>query len=220
MASIFLGAWLVLYRVRPRHREAMLCTSLFLAPAGPISEFWHLQDYWHPAYLLTIRIRSWSFGLEDYVMAFAAAGVSAWLFEELALRRDWPPSQRKSCAVFRRMATCASGALLLVILLASGLGLRSIDAILVAGVIQSGLALASSRQTPWLSVQAGTAFALLYLGSFALLLMSPLFSGIVQAFWRTEALWGPHVIGVPVEEVAWAFVTGLFSGPLYRVCSQ
>jgi hypothetical protein len=105
-----------------------------------------------------------------------------------------------------------------VVLLASGLGLRSIDAILLAGIIQSGLAAVDRRQTLTLSIQAGAVLAVLYLASLVFLLC-PLFPGIVQAFWKVESLWGPLVLGIPVEEVAWAFVTGLFAGPLYRLCS-
>ena len=38
--------WLILLFIWPRQRRAMIWSGLLLGGAGPISEYWFLQDYW------------------------------------------------------------------------------------------------------------------------------------------------------------------------------
>jgi hypothetical protein len=75
------AAWLLFFKGFPRLHSSMLLMSALSGLAGPISEFWHRADYWRPEYGGPLAIGPWRFGIEDYLLTFAMAGVSMALFE-------------------------------------------------------------------------------------------------------------------------------------------
>ena len=214
----FMAIWAALFVLLPRSRSAIFWTSLIFAAAGPISEFWQLSDYWHPLYLISIAIGKWRFGLEDYLMAFAYAGISAGVFESMALRRGFGGLPRVSFNTLLRMEGWGTVAFLLMAFLASGLRLNSIYSILLAGTISSLLMLYRRWETfPQILTSAiilGLLFWLFYVVFFI-----PIFPGVIQAFWNLKTTSGIMLAGVPIEEPLSAFTTALLVGPVFRVCS-
>lgn len=87
-AFYFIAAWLVFYALFPQDRKVIFWSSLAWGFAGPISEYWHRADYWHPELIFTINIGGWTFGFEDYFFAFAFGGICAGIFE-LLIKRFW-----------------------------------------------------------------------------------------------------------------------------------
>src|SRR3990170_753169 len=79
--------WVALYFFLPQCRRSMFWTSWPFASGGPLFEYWHRSDYWHPPYLIDFVIGNWHFGIEDYVTAFSVIGISTAIFEILALRK-------------------------------------------------------------------------------------------------------------------------------------
>jgi hypothetical protein len=61
----FLAVWLIMYIFVPKSRKVILWSSIAWGPAGPISEYWHLKDYWNPVYMRRFEVGNWSFGVED-----------------------------------------------------------------------------------------------------------------------------------------------------------
>jgi hypothetical protein len=106
-ASILLLCWFVLYFFLPNSRTAMLWTGLVMAPAGPISEYWHHLDYWRPTYLVEFKIGSWSFGLEDGLVAFALTGIAAALYEHLHCQRGFASIGPASLKTLTRLSEWA-----------------------------------------------------------------------------------------------------------------
>ena len=45
---LFMLVWVVLFAARKDLRPPMLLMSIAIAPLGPLSEIWYLQDYWKP----------------------------------------------------------------------------------------------------------------------------------------------------------------------------
>lgn len=127
--------WVALFLLQPRNQRAMLWTGLIFAPAGPINEFWSLKDYWHPIYLITIR--EWRFGIEDYIVTFALAGISAGVFEGLVLRRGFTELPPVSVKTILRMWGFGAVGLCLLALFASGFRFNSIHALLLSVMITS-----------------------------------------------------------------------------------
>src|SRR3990172_1210492 len=76
--------WVALYFFLPQCRRSMFWTSWPFASGGPLFEYWHRSDYWHPPYLIDFVIGNWHFGIEDYVTAFSVIGISTAIFEILA----------------------------------------------------------------------------------------------------------------------------------------
>ncbi|MBU1656171.1 MAG: hypothetical protein KJ558_15385 [Gammaproteobacteria bacterium] len=218
LALIFLAVWVLCFAFSPRTRQAMLWTSLIGAPAGPISEYWHLADYWHPEYLVEMAIGTWRFGIEDFVAAFAVGGISAAVFETLALRRGWVPLPGISWGTLVRMELWGIAGLMFMLFFVYGLGLNSIYAIILGLFLSALLLLFGKWQTLLLALPAALTLALLLWLSYLLLLMT-IFPGALEAIWKLEVTWGIRLAGIPIEEVLWAFFVGIFTGPFFRVCA-
>lgn len=218
ICSLFwLGVWAVLYLCLRGQRPAMRWTGLLLAPAGPISEFWSLQDYWHPVYVCEFRWGAWRFGgLEDYILSFALAGICAGLFERHWARQGGaalPPMRGR--LLWRPAAWLTLG--LLAFIAGGWAGLRSIDTLFLASSL-TALAMLRNRPELWRSLAwHAVVFALVY-WLFYVWICLPLFPGSIAAVWKLENTWGLRWAGVPVEEVIWAGVTMLVAGPFLRVC--
>jgi hypothetical protein len=77
---------LAVYLLAARSRPVTLSGAIACAPAGPLSELWHLRDYWHPERLIDLRLGPWVFGVEDLLFAAAFGGLCAGIFDILARR--------------------------------------------------------------------------------------------------------------------------------------
>ncbi|MFQ5925107.1 MAG: lycopene cyclase domain-containing protein [Dehalococcoidia bacterium] len=183
---------------------------------GIISEFWFIPEYWHPIYLLDIAVGGWRFGLEDFLITFAVAGIAAGIFEGLALRRGFAELPRVSRRTLLRMIGWGVVGLFLMVLLASGLDMNSMHAVLLIVMILSLLMLFGRWKIFPLVIPIAVIFGLLY-WLFCVVFFLPIFPGVIQAFWNLENTWGIMLAGVPIEEPLWAFTTALFTGPVFRV---
>ena len=212
----WLGVWGALFLLLKRQRREMLWTGLLLAPAGPISEFWSLQDYWQPEYVYEFRWGEWRLGgVEDGLLVFALAGICAGLFEFVRVRQGasrLPPVRGKALGSLARWPVFG-----LVCFVAGWLlGLRSIHTLFLATALAAA-GMLWRRYELWapvglLALAFAFAYWLFYVGVFI-----PLFPGAIEAFWKMELTWGLRWGGVPVEELLWAGLTMLFAGPYLRV---
>jgi hypothetical protein len=218
-ALFFVGAWCLLFALVPKSRKAILWSSLAWGHVGPISEYWHLKDYWNPTYLVTFRIGGWTFGFEDYLFAFTFLGLCAGIFDILARRVGEKELKRFNAFGFLNL-------LLLVLFSVFGMGLlttlfhiNSLHAITL--LFLAGASLILVRRHNWITSALLTALiigALMWFGYWVFIFR--LFPEILAQWWNPEALSGICFGGVPIEEVIWAFVTALFVGPLLRYCMQ
>lgn len=218
-AGFFVALWALAYALVPRSRPVLLACALACAPAGPLAEYWHLQDYWHPQRLFTVRLGLWAFGVEDVLFAAAFGGLSAAIFDLLVRRRGEPELP----AVSGRGALTLLGVVLGVVgamgLLARLLGLNSLDAIVAVFAIGAAGMLWPRPRWRAPAVLAGLASGLLmwlfYWGFFA-----RLFPGVLEAWWEPAVLSGTRLAGVPIEEVVWGAAAGFFIGPVARYCLE
>jgi len=215
--SLFwLGVWSVLFLLLKRQRREMLWAGLLLAPAGPVSEFWSLQDYWRPVYVHEFRWGEWRMGgVEDFILVFALSGICAGLFEFFLARRGAArlPLVRGR-AVWRLAGWPAVGLILFVA--GWNLGLHSIHTLFFAVSLTTAVMLCR-RPALWgpvvgLALASALAYWLFYVWIFI-----PLFPGSIEALWRLDRTWGIRWGGVPIEELIWAGLTMLFAGPYLRV---
>ena len=217
MTLFFVVIWVVLFILLRRSRPAIFWTSFILAMAGPVGEYWLNPGYWHPIYLVNISYRGWHFGLEDFFVTFAIAGISAGIFESIALRKGFTELPHITSKVPLRMLGLCTLGFLIMVFLASGIDLSPIHALLLAVIIPSFIMLYRKWETFALiipiAVICGALFWLFYVFFFI-----PLFPGVIQALWNLDATLGIMLAGVPLEEMLWAFTAALFAGPVYRVC--
>lgn len=218
MTLTFIVIWTALFVLLPRSRPAIFWTSLIFAPAGPISEFWFIPEYWHPIYLIDIAVGGWHFGVEDFLGTFALAGILAGIFESLALRRGFAELPRVSFGTLLRMIGWGVVGFFLMAFLASGLEMNSSYAILLTVMVTSLLMLLRRWKILPLVMPIAVIFGLLF-WLFYVVFFLPIFPGVIQAFWNLENTWGIMLVGVPIEELLWASTAALFAGPVFRVCS-
>ena len=218
MTSVFVVIWVVLFSLLRRSRPAIIWTSLLLAMSGPIAEFWLFPGYWRPFYLVHVSNRWWDFGLEDLLITFAVAGISAGVFESLALRKGFTELPRVIPKGFLLMFGLCMLGFLIMALLASGFGLTPIHALLLAVIVPSALMLYGRWEILKLLIPVAAIFSFLF-WLFYVSFVIPLFPDVIQALWNLDGTFGIMLAGVPIEEMLWAFTTALFAGPIYRICS-
>ncbi len=218
-ALLFLLAWTIVYALSPRARTAMIWAGIAFAPAAIIGELWHLQDYWSPIYVVQLKIGAWRFGgVEDYVFGFALAGISAGIFETLALRRGLPALPRISLPAYLRMAGFGAIGLLLTIVVTTLLPLKSMHAATVAIALTALLMFLLRPEVAPRALLTALAFAGFFWFFYAGI-MIPLYPGMIDEFWMPQGNLGVRLFGVPLEEIVWGFSASLFAGPVLRVCS-
>jgi hypothetical protein len=218
-ASILVLFWFILYLFLPNSRSAMLCTSLVMAPAGPICEYWHHLDYWRPVYLVEFMIGDWRFGFEDGLVAFALTGIAAGLYEHLHCRRGFASVGPASLKTLARLLVWVIFASFIGLVLVLQLDMNSTKASSLTMMVLSLTMVRQYRnQLPTLFSVAllfGVMCWLMYAG-----VLIPIFPGLIQNSWNLRALSGVMLTGVPLEEILWCMAVGLFAGPAYRVSSM
>jgi len=217
MTTVFIVVWAVVFIFSRHSRPAIFWTSLILCFAGPVAELWLIPDYWNPVYIFPISINGWHFGAADIVISFAAAGIAAGVFEQVALRTGFTPLPHVTYKIILRIFCLVSLGFLIMVVLASVVNLIHIYALLFAVAIPAIIMLYNRVKTALLIVPLGVVlsflFWLLYL-SFII----PLFPGVIEALWNLDKTLGITLAGIHVEEMLWAFTTVLFAGPVYRIC--
>lgn len=213
----FVIVWTLMLLLAPKSRKPMLWASLGCGTAGPISEYWHRRDYWHPTYLYQIEIGDWVFGIEDYVFAFVFGGICAGTFD-LILRQHGsePLAEINTWAGYYRLTIFGLLSLMALAALIDLAGINSLYAISLAFLISTIWALIKRPQWIGATLLSSSMIALLmwlfYWGFFL-----RLFPDLISEWWQPEALSGISVAGVPVEEILWAWAGALFGGPVLRV---
>jgi hypothetical protein len=197
----------------------MFWTGLLFTPAGPLSEFWQLKDYWHPVYLVNLGSEGWRFGLEDCLLAFAFAGISAGIFDVLVRRKTPKRLPRISGRTTLSMIGWYIAALCLMALFTSILHFNSIYAMILGGFVSFILLMfyGKWKMFPLVLLNAiivGVIFWLFYFTFFI-----PLFPGVIAAWWNLKAISGIMLLGVPIEEPLAAFSSALLLGPIFHFCS-
>jgi hypothetical protein len=213
----FLIIWVALYIFFPKHRRSMFWTSWNFAPAGPVAEYWHYSDYWHPKFLIDIQIANWHFGLEDYIITFSIAGVSAIFFETFASKRKLPNIPHVTPKTYFKMKMWGIVGLLLMLLICST-GLNSISAIILTMFIVAIVTQYGYWDIVLLAFFSTIIFTILY-SALLIFLFIVVFPGVIQMYWNLENTMGITLMGIPIEEFIWAFFACLFAGPVYRICS-
>lgn len=199
----------------PREFRSLMVLSGTLAAPFALTSVLVVPEYWNPSRLAVLLA-----GPEDIVFAFASAGL-AWLASVWSLRHRVTFQPRPGRMWWRYVGGAIGG--LAVGDLCWQLGGGPIMATITAFGALIAVILWRRREF-WPLVLAGVVgYALVYV--IALKLWYVLVPGF-GAQWNVHALWGPMVLGVPLDEVVWAaafgaawplFVAYLFDARLHPV---
>jgi len=165
-----------------------------------------------------VQIGNWVFGIEDYIFAFAFAGLCSGIFDLLARKSGQKELLRFDPMGFIGAVLLGLACLLIMGALIGFLKVNSLHAI-VAAFLMISAAIILVRRPKLITPAVKAAFIvavvmwIFYRGFFL-----QLFPKIMSEWWDVGALSGMTLGGVPIEEVIWAWTAALFAGPAIRYC--
>ncbi len=209
-------AWLYSYFTNKPHRKALLFGLLFLG-TGPLYEFFSIPEYWNPEFItrfsIDTPIKTWMFGLEDFVGSFSFSGICFALFETLQMN-DKVNSSRKFpflCMLLWGLFCLANTVIMYFGFRINGI-FSTILGLFIASILFYIVNPYYLKNGLLASLIMGTSY-----WAFLALVFLPLFPDSFHSIWNEKGNSGFFLIGVPVEEFLWAASSALFAGPMYRV---
>ncbi len=201
--SILLLVWLLLFLKRPYRRE-MLVMSLIIAPLG-ITQFWYLKDYWEPKTLF-----GFSLGIENFLFSFGIGGIAAVIYEEFRGAKLIRTRRTPNWLVL------GTGILLLInfVGLIEFFGVNSMYATYTVFLLVVIFILMRRKDLLFDAIGSGVICG--FVGFILYLIYLPLFPGIVKEWWKLSNLSGILILGIPFEELLFAFGFGMVAGPFYE----
>lgn len=205
--GIFALVWLFLYWARADARREMWLLSIIITPLGPMSQYFHAQDYWRPETITATLV-----GPEDFIISFLIGGISAALYEYV-YSGSHERRVRAGAWWYVVVAYLASTA---AFVLGTLYGFTSAK-VLVAVLLAAGILTVMAR--PHLlrhAILSSITFGSFYFVMFQVLIF--LYPGIVEAWWIGDS--GTALLGMPVEELGWGFLWGFVAGPASELVAR
>ena len=204
----YFAIWLALFFLRKDVHKQMLVVGLFLIGTAPINIIWH-WDYWHPPYIFGNI-----FPFEDFFWGFAFAGVVAVAYEVI-FRIRLKMSYRHCVKEIARELCILLGIIVSTLLVLSNIfHLNSIYAISV-GLILVVWYMHTKRPDLMRDMFWSGIFSVVFVFIFYVVWQYP-YPGVFERFWNMDAISGILILGIPLEELVWFFLAGMFVGPLYE----
>ncbi len=210
MGALFvMFVWFILFFHRKDVRREMFIMSSIIAVLGLIVEWlvW-TNDWWRPHTFTNTII-----GFEDLLFGFGMGGIAAVIYEEVF--------RQKLCRLSKKKHPKISHIILLFVLSAT-IGNISYFYFGLSAFQSSILSMFIPTLFVWflrkdlIKDSLYTGIILTILAFFGFSLMNLIEPGFVQKWWLFEYLSGVVVIGVPLEDIIWFFVAGLFIAPIYE----
>ena len=213
---MLVGIWLVVYILlrSKKTRKEMLVISLASSLSG-LTQFLFVPAYWSPPSLFNLNV--WTrLDIESLIFSFGIAGIVIILYKKILQSNDdtvvapepQPPFQK-----FHIFAIALLPAMLLVLLITTKLNpiYSSIIAMMGAG-IATWFCRPDLKKKMMVS---GGLFLVLYFFYFLMLIIiAPL--GYVEQVWNLKAISGIMIVGIPIEELLFAFGYGFIWSSIYE----
>jgi hypothetical protein len=191
----------------------MLRVSLYTAFLGIIEPLF-VPRYWNPFTIFNLARRT-GFDLESFLFSFAIGGIVFAAYELLFHVEPFATTAAERDSGRHRQHTVA---LLLPFLLFGILAATTrLNPIYVSAIALTAGSFATlyCRRDLWLKmIVSGGLFLAIYFLAFAL--FSVAFPGYVAAVWNLKAISGIRWVGVPLEEMMFAFTFGLYWSSVYE----
>ncbi|NNM33586.1 MAG: hypothetical protein HKO53_11000, partial [Gemmatimonadetes bacterium] len=208
----FLVPWLGMYAAFPRHRRAMVWSSIFTTPFG-LTEPLFVPEYWSPPSLFDLAMRT-GFDIESLVFCFGIGGVGAVLVNLLTGQRGMAVPESERHGRRHRFHRWALTSPFLIFLALWPLGWNPIYPGIVA-MVAGGLLTVWCRPDLARNTVCGGVIFLGYYVVFLLLLHLTGPAGYIEEVWNLAALSGIRIGFMPLEELLFAFGFGTYWSGLY-----
>lgn len=183
----------------------MLLMSILSSPFG-IIEYWFINDYWRPE-----LFNGWRVGLEDFLFMFVMGGIAGVIYEEL-FGKNYSKRHHRHHPKF--MIACAVIVFLWFSLSHLLLRWNTMYSAIAGLLLGSILILTVRHDLIKISLMSGLLTGLIFALMYFILLY--FFPGLIQKYWLLHNLSGIFILGIPIEELGWAFSWGMVAGPAYE----
>lgn len=212
---ILVGIWLAIYFLldaKDKKRE-MLIVSLWTSLLG-FTEPLFVPEYWSPPSLFDLALKT-GFDIESFIFSFGIGGIAVILYEKIFRSRHAPISAKERHSPrhkFHVWALLSAPAIFILLLIATTL--NPLHSAIIAMVI-GGLATWYCRPDlkKKMVIGAFLFLAIYFLYFLTLIAMSP---GYVERVWNLAAISGVLILGIPFEELMFAFSFGFLWSSIYE----
>ena len=210
---LFLMVWIILYLSKPSFRKEMMSISLGTMLFG-FTEPLFVPAYWNPPSLFDLAQRT-GFDIESFIFTFAIAGTSSVLYRVI-YRRNVTKMDASEMMHSRHRFHIYFLASPIPIFLALAIftKLNHIYCGVIAMFAGALLTLYCRPDLRW-KIWIGGLLFLVYYFVFFLSLLS-FFPSYVIHVWNLKALTGILLLGIPLEELLFAFSFGMLWSSLYE----
>lgn len=209
---ILLGIWFVIFSSRSLIRREMLWASLLTMPLG-LTEPLFVPEYWNPPSLFDLAART-GFDIESLIFSFAIGGIVTVLYEaifDVRHRKMGEKEMHHRRHMLHRLAIISP--IFAFIPLHFLTNLNPIYSTSIASLVGGVLTLLCRPDLKRKILIS----ALLFLGLYFLFFLSIItFYPYFVNYWNLPTLSGLLVLGVPVEELMFAFTFGLMWSSIYE----
>ncbi len=210
---LLLIIWYAIFLWRRDLRREMLWASIWTAPLG-LTEPLFVPEYWNPPSLFNLAERT-GFDIESLIFSFAIGGLVAVLYEiffktkHLKLGREERLHRRHRFHVLTLVSP-----LLVFVILAALTELNHIYCAIIAMFV-GGIAAIICRPDLKEKILVG---GLLFLGFYFVFFLTLVifFPAYVEKVWNFSQISGILVLGVPLEELLFAFSLGMLWSGIYE----
>jgi len=194
-----MSVWVLIFGLRKDLRKEMIFGSLLGLPFG-LTEFLFIPEYWNPPTLFNL-VEKIGFSIEGLCFSFIVAGIASVIYEAV---------DRKKTVAIR--SSRKLNIIPFVLLIAVFIGLefifpdKTIYNAAIASIIAALVMAIRRRDLIMQIVVSAIVFTILYFLLF--LVFNRLFPEFVSTIYVLENFWGIMVLGVPLEEIMFAFSLG------------
>jgi hypothetical protein len=202
-ALFFLFIWIFLYFYNKKYRKEMLIVSFFFFPFGITSLYFHFEDW-----LLISTLSNTKIGIEGIISTFSFLGVAAVFYKALSNKKF---EEKK---ILINLKTSLSIVLPTFGFIFYFFKLNSSYLILIALLI--GILYMLLLRTDLLKLSIASGISYFFLGFSTLISSSILFPGSLDLVWRDVPFLFGRVFGIPVVDLLWFFLAGMYFGVIYQ----
>ncbi|MBI5077975.1 MAG: hypothetical protein HZB11_01225 [Candidatus Yonathbacteria bacterium] len=212
---ILIVVWALVYAFlkSKESRKEMLVVSFWTALFG-ITEPLFVPEYWNPPSLFDLAHQT-GFDIESFIFSFGIGGIAVVIYERIfrtVHARMTKHEQHRSRHQYHLLALSSAPALLFVLIVATSLNpIYSAIIAMVVGGIATWYCRPDLKKKMLVS-----AFIFLMIYFIYFLTLIALYPGYVDQVWNIKDISGIIIVGIPLEELLFAFSFGFIWSSIYE----
>ena len=210
---LILGLWSAIYLIKKDYRKVMLPVSLGTMLFG-FTEPLFVPEYWSPPSLFGLAEKT-GFDIESFIFSFSIGGIASVLYSFVFFAGPVRLDQTEKTDKRHRLHLYTLFLPFLVFpFLAVATNLNHIYCGIIALLAGALATLYCRRDLTAKILIGGLLFAILYFFYFGSILV--FFPDYIRTYWNLNALSNFFVLGIPIEELLFAFTFGMYWSGIFE----